>query len=399
MRLHFFLRVVLTLLLALAAALACVVLRTPLPWMIGPLVATALMSMTGLPTESWVPLRNGGQWVIGTALGLYFTPAVTALVVSLWWAIGLAIAWALMLGLGFAAVLHRLHAPRLPQVEPKAMRATAFYAGAVGGASEMTLLAERAGGRTDLVAAAHSLRLMVVVLVIPFGLQASGLTGVDLTPAGPRVVHPAGLVALAALTGAGAWLMRRLGRANPWFMGALVAARFAAAGVADSRAHEVDALVLSSPAFDTGMSIPQKLLLATLGRAAPGLALHNGLQPAWISRDPRVVRAYAADPLVHDRITPRLARFIVDGAKVVAERAADWPVPTLLLYAGADRCVAAAGSAGFAAAAPQARVAAHEFRALFHEIFNEPEQAEVFGVLHEWLQALVPAWAASCTGR
>lgn len=182
-------------------------------------------------------------------------------------------------------------------------------------------------------------------------------------------------------------------------MGALVAARFAAAGVADSRAHEVDALVLSSPAFDTGMSIPQKLLLATLGRAAPGLALHNGLQPAWISRDPRVVRAYAADPLVHDRITPRLARFIVDGAKVVAERAADWPVPTLLLYAGADRCVAAAGSAGFAAAAPQARVAAHEFRALFHEIFNEPEQAEVFGVLHEWLQALVPAWAASCTGR
>ena len=82
-----------------------------------------------------------------------------------------------------------------------------------------------------------------------------------------------------------------------------------------------------------------------------------------------------------------------------AERAADWPVPTLLLYAGADRCVAAAGSAGFAAAAPQARVAAHEFRALFHEIFNEPEQAEVFGVLHEWLQALVPAWAASCTGR
>ena len=156
MRLHFFLRVVLTLLLALGAALACVTLRTPLPWMIGPLVATALASMTGLPTESWVPLRNGGQWVIGTALGLYFTPAVTALVVSLWWAIGLAIAWALLLGLGFAAVLHRLHAPRLPQVGPKAMRATAFYAGAVGGASEMTLLAERADGRTDLVAAAHS---------------------------------------------------------------------------------------------------------------------------------------------------------------------------------------------------------------------------------------------------
>ncbi len=224
MRLHYLLRVVLTLLLALGAAVACVALRTPLPWMIGPLVATALVSMAGLPTQSWGPLRNGGQWVIGAALGLYFTPQVTALVASVWWAILLAIAWALLLGLGFSAVLYRLHAPRLPQVEPNAMRATAFFAGAVGAASEMTLLAERVGARTDLVAAAHSLRLMVVVLVIPFGLQASGLTGVDVTPAGPRVVHPAGLAALCACTGAGALLMRRLGRANPWFMGALVAA-------------------------------------------------------------------------------------------------------------------------------------------------------------------------------
>ena len=232
MRLHYLLRVALSLLLALGAAVACVALRTPLPWMIGPLVATALVSMAGLPTQSWGPLRNGGQWVIGAALGLYFTPQVTALVASLWWAILLAIAWALLLGLGFAAVLYRLHAPRLPQVEPKAMRATAFYAGAVGAASEMTLLSERVGARTDLVAAAHSLRLMVVVLVIPFGLQASGLTGVDVTPAGSRVVHPAGLLALGVCTVAGALLMQRLGRANPWFMGSLVVAMgFTMAGI------------------------------------------------------------------------------------------------------------------------------------------------------------------------
>lgn len=55
--------------------------------------------------------------------------------------------------------------------------------------------------------------------------------------------------------------------------------------------------------------------------------------------------------------------------------------------------MAPAGSAGFAAAAPQARVAAHEFRTLYHEIFNEPEQAEVFGVLREWLQALAADFA------
>jgi alpha-beta hydrolase superfamily lysophospholipase len=169
-------------------------------------------------------------------------------------------------------------------------------------------------------------------------------------------------------------------------MGGLVAARFVAGGGAWAR--PVDALVLSSPALDPGMSIPQKLLLASLGRLAPNLAVGNGLKPQWISHDAQVVRNYVADPLVHDRVTPRLARFIVDGGEAVAARADAWALPTLLLYAGSDRCVAPAGSAGFAAAAPQAVVAAHEFRPLFHEIFNEPEQADVFGVLHDWLDTL-----------
>jgi alpha-beta hydrolase superfamily lysophospholipase len=169
-------------------------------------------------------------------------------------------------------------------------------------------------------------------------------------------------------------------------MGGLVAAHFVAGGGAWAR--PVDALVLSSPALDPGMSIPQKLLLASLGRLAPNLAVGNGLKPQWISHDAQVVRNYVADPLVHDRVTPRLARFIVDGGEAVAERADAWSVPTLLMYAGSDRCVAPAGSAGFAAAAPQAVVAAHEFRPLFHEIFNEPEQADVFGVLHAWLDTL-----------
>ena len=174
-------------------------------------------------------------------------------------------------------------------------------------------------------------------------------------------------------------------------MGGLVAARFVAGGVDERGApwlRPVEALVLSSPALDAGMSIPQKLLLASVGRLAPSSSLSNGLKPAWISRDAQVVQRYVADPLVHDRVTPRLARFIVDGGAVVAARAGDWRVPTLLMYAGSDRCVAPAGSAGFAAAAPQALVAAHEFRPLYHEIFNEPEQAEVFGVLGEWLRGL-----------
>ncbi len=220
----FWLRAALTLLLAWAAARLCVWLHTPIPWMIGPLVVTSAVSVLGAPTASWIPLRNAGQWVIGAALGLYFTPEVGALVARLWWAIALGIAWALALGLGFGAWLRRVHAAHLPGLSPAQLFGTTYFAGSIGGASEMTLIAERHGARTDLVAAAHSLRVLLVTLTIPFAMQAWGLSGLDLTAPGARVVHPAGLALLALLAFAGGWVMQRLGRANPWFMGALLVA-------------------------------------------------------------------------------------------------------------------------------------------------------------------------------
>jgi alpha-beta hydrolase superfamily lysophospholipase len=171
-------------------------------------------------------------------------------------------------------------------------------------------------------------------------------------------------------------------------MGGAVAARFVAEALSPSPAawsRPVDGLVLSSPALDAGMGAAQKALLAVLGPLLPNIALGNGLKPEWVSRDPAVVAAYIADPLNHDRITPRLARFIVDAGAGALRRAATWRTPTLLLWAGADRCVAPAGSAAFAAAAPADVLTAQRFPALYHEIFNEPEQAEVLAALTGWL--------------
>lgn len=165
-------------------------------------------------------------------------------------------------------------------------------------------------------------------------------------------------------------------------MGGLVAARFVS-----MQLRPVDALVLSSPALDAGLGAVQKLLLATLPRIAPNLRVGNGLDAQYLSHDPAVVAAYRADPLCHDRISARLARFIADEGPATVARAAHWTVPTLLLWAGSDRLVNPAGSRDFANAAPKALVQSHCFEPLFHELFNEsPELADpVFDMLGRWL--------------
>ncbi|MCY7314093.1 MAG: alpha/beta hydrolase [Rubrivivax sp.] len=174
-------------------------------------------------------------------------------------------------------------------------------------------------------------------------------------------------------------------------LGGLVAARFVAESLAAAPApwaRRFDALALSSPALDIGMRPLQKLLLALLGGLAPQLRLGNCLKPAWISRDPAVVQAYTADPLVHDRVTPALVRFMLDAGTAVQAAAPRWAVPTLLMWAGADRCVLAAGSATFAAAAPPSAVTAQAWPGLAHEIFNEPERQQLLARLTDWLARL-----------
>jgi uncharacterized protein len=219
-------RVALTLLAAWAAAQLCIALRTPIPWMLGPLLVTAVASVCGAPTRSANVLRNGGQWVIGVALGLYFTPQVSAMVVSLWWAVALTAVWALGLGALFGLWLERQHATDFVHLPPGAWRATSYFASAIGGASEMTLLAERHGARTDLVAAAHSLRLVIVVLSVPFAMQwAQNHWGLQVDPLllpGTRAAAGSALLWVALATAAGVLLMSWLKRANPWFMGALL---------------------------------------------------------------------------------------------------------------------------------------------------------------------------------
>lgn len=172
-------------------------------------------------------------------------------------------------------------------------------------------------------------------------------------------------------------------------MGGAVAGRFVAALASPPEdvawRRPVEGLVLSSPALALPLDAVQKLLLATVGRLAPDVAVPNGLKPQWICHNPATVRAYMADPLVHDRVTGRLTRWMAEAGHTVRARAAHWTVPTLIMWGGDDRCVAPAGSVAFAGAAPAALVHSHPWPQLSHEIFNEREQNAVLAEMHDWM--------------
>ena len=175
-------------------------------------------------------------------------------------------------------------------------------------------------------------------------------------------------------------------------LGGLIAARYVSEALAPEDtptwSRPIDALVLSSPALDIGLNVGQKFLLGTVGALAPDFPVPNGLKPEWVCRDPAVVQAYVNDPLVHDRASGKLVQFMLDSGRHVMAQAARWTVPTLLIYAGSDRCVNPAGSARFAQLAPKDKVSAHAYPHMFHEIFNEPDQDLVFADLKRWLDTL-----------
>lgn len=240
----------------------------PLPWLLGSLLPCAFLRLRGVVLGAPPSARAVGQWVIGTALGLYFTPAVVARLAE--WApwIALAVAWSFALGTAFAWALARWGG---------ADGATAFWSGAIGAASEMVIQGERAGARVDLVAAAHSLRVMLVVVTIPLLYDRLGLHGADAYVAGATVVDPVGLAKLVAATVAGAFALRALRGPNPWALGPLaVALALTANGIAWS-------------------ALPRWVIDG--GQLLIGISLGTRFAPGFFARAPRFLAVVAVSTI------------------------------------------------------------------------------------------------------
>ncbi|UOO81680.1 AbrB family transcriptional regulator [Uruburuella testudinis] len=256
---------------ALAGAQLALWLHLPLPWLLGPLLLTAACSSRGWPVDSHPIFRNAGQWCIGTSLGLYFTPAMLGVVAANIPAISAAVVFAVLLG-GCGAAAYC----RFGGVDFK----TAWFASAIGGASEMANLAAHHQAQVDKVVSAHSLRVLLVVLIIPFAYQFAGIHGLDDGAAFGKNPHIdyGGFLALIGWTALFGWAFKQLGWINPWVFGPLLAA-----------------IILTAQNIHLS-AIPTPLQY--LGQLFIGWSLGCKFTPGFFRRAPRFLTAVALVTLI-----------------------------------------------------------------------------------------------------
>jgi uncharacterized protein len=197
----------------IAGGALCAWIGTPLPWMIGPLFAMATLKMWGVDARTLPGGRDAGMLVVGTSLGLYFTLPVLREVSTYW-------PWFVFLG--FAAIAYGAASALLLMRLAGVDRATAYFGSMPGGAADMAMIGERFGAMPDRVAFAHSVRMMMVVTLIPAGITLAGFSATeDYRPV--RVPFDAGgLVILLALNVAAGSIARRLKAPTAFTMGPLV---------------------------------------------------------------------------------------------------------------------------------------------------------------------------------
>lgn len=183
----------------------------PLPWMTGALLAVILVRCATPWQLREIPNgRRCGQWIIGTGIGLHFTPLILEQVAE---------HWPLILGGALVTSVSSLVSVWL-LLRTGEDRATAFFSSMPGGSGEMVNLGARNGANLGRVAAGQSLRVLLVVLLVPAVFKYLLGEGAVLQHSGE--LGWAWLALIGGLGVAAALVWQKLDQPNPWLFGPLL---------------------------------------------------------------------------------------------------------------------------------------------------------------------------------
>ncbi len=151
----------------------------------------------------------------------------------------------------------------------------------------------------------------------------------------------------------------------------------------------VKGVIISAPALGLAYDPPKVKMLVgrVLSKVLPTLAIASDLDTSALSRDVAVVQAYVQDPLVHDRVTGRMAFGFMDAGDWALAHAEQLDTPTLLMHGSADKLTSLQASRRFAKKAGDIC----EFvlwEGFFHELHNEIGKEDVFEYVLNWMNTL-----------
>jgi len=149
------------------------------------------------------------------------------------------------------------------------------------------------------------------------------------------------------------------------------------------------AMVLSGPAVaaQDGVSPVMVFVAKALGQILPGLPVEQ-LPTDAVSRDPDVVAAYNADPMVHHGKLPAgIARALIGVGETMPARAPALTSPLLIVHGEQDKLIPVQGSRHLMECVGSRDKHLTVYPELYHEVFNEPERAAVLDDVASWIEA------------
>ena len=173
-------------------------------------------------------------------------------------------------------------------------------------------------------------------------------------------------------------------------LGGLVALRYLARQPAN-----LAGAIISAPLIAVAVPVPaHKRLIARVGlRFAPRLRLDNEINPAHLSRDSEVGKAYAADPHVNRKVSMKWFAEATRAMAEVQEWAGQIRTPILVMHGTDDRLASVAATKALFARIGSADKELAIYEGYYHELFNEPEKQELFERATLWLSQRVSASA------
>ena len=154
------------------------------------------------------------------------------------------------------------------------------------------------------------------------------------------------------------------------------------------RKPQIKGVIASSPWLKLAFEPPaiQVKLGELVNKIYPALTQSTKLDANTISRIPEEVKKYEQDPLVHDKVSTMFFISVTEQGEWAIENASKLELPLLIFHGTGDQLTSYQATKGFAERVT-GDITFKLFEGAYHEIHNDLDQKELFGLVKSWFDS------------